>query len=295
MTSTPRTTDVAVSFGTTSDGLTQLRRRWTTPNARAAVLVVHGIGEHSGRYQHVGQVLSDAGFDVLAADTRGFGQSGGRRAFVNVFSEFLDDVEALLAERRSLGLPVVLLGHSLGGLISTAYLVSGRSGPDLAVLSAPALHAKLPLWQRLLAPILGRLLPKTFVPATIAGSLLSRDPAVAEAYVNDPLVIAGSTAGLGKVVLEAMKTTTASLDRIRIPVYVLHGSADELVPPQASAPLADVSGVVRRVWPGLRHECFNEPEQDQVLAEVVSWLDTHLDAQLVAQRGEAPSSGLPST
>ncbi len=291
MTASPSTTHVAVSFGTTSDGLTQLRRRWATPNARAAVLVVHGIGEHSGRYLHVGQVLSDAGFDVLAADSRGLGQSGGRRAFVNEFTEFLDDVEALLVERRSLGLPVVLLGHSLGGLIATAYLVSGRSGPDIAVLSAPALHAKLPAWQRALAPVAGRVLPKAFVPASIAGSLLSRDPAVAEAYVNDPLVVVGSTARLGNVVIEAMKTTTASLGRIRIPVYVLHGSADELVPPQASEPLTHVPGVVRRVWPGLRHECFNEPEQEQVLAEVVAWLD----AQLLAQRGEVPSSGPSST
>lgn len=284
-------TEPTVAFGATADGLTQLRRRWATPRARAAVLLVHGIGEHSGRYLHVGQALSAAGFDVLAADNRGFGQSGGRRAYVHDFSEFLDDVEALLVERRTLGLPVVLVGHSLGGLISTAYLVSGREGPDLAVLSAPALQAQVPRWQRLLAPALGRLLPKLFVPAPIAGSLLSRDPAVAEAYVKDPLLVAGSTAGLGKAVLEAMQTTAASIDRIHVPVYVLHGSADELVPPQASEPLAHLPGVVRRVWPGLRHECFNEPEQGEVLAEVVAWLDAQLDDQL----GDVPSSEPAST
>ncbi len=281
-----RQTEPTVVFGATADGLTQLRRRWATPGARAAVLLVHGIGEHSGRYLHVGQALSDAGFDVLAADTRGFGQSGGRRAYVEDFSEFLDDVEALLVERRTLGLPVVLLGHSLGGLISAAYLTSARQGPDAAVLSAPALLANLPRWQRLLAPVVGRRLPKLFIPSPIAGSLLSRDPAVAEAYVNDPLLVAGSTAGLGKAVLAAMQATTASLERIHIPVYVLHGSADELVPPQASEPLAHLPGVVRRVWPGLRHECFNEPEQHEVLAEVIAWLD--------GQLGDVPSE-LPST
>ncbi|MDA3039620.1 MAG: lysophospholipase [Actinomycetota bacterium] len=286
-----RSMEPTVAFGTTADGLTQLRRRWATPGARAAVLLVHGIGEHSGRYLHVGRAFADSGFDVLAADGRGFGQSGGRRAYVNDFSEFLDDVEALLAERRTLGLPVVLVGHSLGGLISAAYLTSRRPGPDLAVLSAPALQAEIPNWQRLVAPVIGRVLPKVFVPSPIAGSLLSRDPAVAEAYVNDPLVVAGSTAGLGKAILEAMRSTTTSLDRITVPVYVLHGSADELVPPQASEPLAHLPGAMRRVWPGLRHECFNEPEQDDVLAEVVAWLD----ARLVDQLGGMPSSESPST
>ena len=108
-------------------------------------------------------------------------------AYVARFDEFLDDAEALLAERRSLDLPVILLGHSLGGLVCTSYLVSGRPQPDLAVLSAPALDAELPAWQRVAAPMLGTIIPGLKIPADFDGSVLSRDEAVQVAYETDPL------------------------------------------------------------------------------------------------------------
>jgi alpha-beta hydrolase superfamily lysophospholipase len=128
-------TESSTEFSTTSDGLRQLRRRWKPTNeARAAMLLVHGIGEHSGRYEHVGQAFAEAGIDVLAFDQRGFGETGGRRAYIASFSHFLDDIKVLLDERRSLDVPVVLMGHSLGGLIATDYLVSDRMQPDLAIL-----------------------------------------------------------------------------------------------------------------------------------------------------------------
>jgi alpha-beta hydrolase superfamily lysophospholipase len=242
-------------------------------NAKGAVVIVHGIGEHSGRYLHVGAHLADAGYHVVAFDNRGFGQSGGRRAFVESFDRYLDDVEDVLATQRALGVPVVLLGHSLGGLISATYLASDRPLPDLAVLSAPALHAEVPRWQRVLAPLLGRIAPKLFIASKIDGSLLSRDAAVHEAYLNDPLVIAGATARLGAETFTAMAETSAAIARISVPTYVLHGDADRLVPLAASDGVAALAVAERRVWNGLRHECFNEPEQAEVLAELTAWLD----------------------
>lgn len=218
---------------------------------------------------------------MLSFDNRGFGQSGGRRAFVNSFDEFLDDIEDLLAARRELGVPVVLMGHSLGGLMVSTYLTSGRPQPDFAVLSAPALAAEIPRWQRVVAPILGRVLPKLFIKAKIEGEVLSRDVAVQEAYLNDPLVIAGSTAGLGRQVLMTMESTSASLSRISVPTYVLHGADDVLVPTASSEPLEKLPNVTRRVWDGLRHECMNEPEQAQVLAAISDWV--------LAQLGSATS------
>jgi alpha-beta hydrolase superfamily lysophospholipase len=269
-------TEPSIEFASTPDGLTQLRRRWAVPQARAAVLLVHGIGEHTGRYGHVGSWLAAAGLDVLAADNRGFGQSGGRRAYVRHFDEFLDDLVPLLEDRRSLGVPVVLIGHSLGGLIVSAYLVSGRPRPDLAILSAPALAAIVPTWQRLLAPAMAQLLPKVFVRSTIDATLLSRDPAVQAAYLADPLVVAGATGGLAQAVFETMRSTNATLDRITLPTYVVHGSDDGLVPPSASEPLERLPSVERRLWAGLRHECFNEPEKVDVLAEMLGWIDHQL-------------------
>lgn len=267
---------MAVEIGATADGNEQLRRRWPVPDPAAAMLLVHGIGEHSGRYQHVGRFLAERGFDVSAFDNRGFGRSGGRRGHIDDFETYLDDIEERLAERRQLGVPVVLLGHSLGGLMSTAYLVSDRPQPDLAVLSSPALAAEVPLWQRVAAPILGRLRPTLFISSEIDGDGLSRDPEVQRAYTEDPLLVAGATAGLGLQTFQTMQRVVGQLDRLRVPTYVLHGAADPVVPQAASAPLADLDGVTYRVWPGLRHECLNEPEQEEVMGEIVAWLEERL-------------------
>lgn len=267
----------------TRDGLTQLQRRWMPPAdgsagpVKASLLIVHGIGEHSGRYHHVGRYLAERGYDVLAFDNRGHGQSGGPRGHVEHFGQLLDDVEDHVVERRQLGLPVVLVGHSLGGLIAATYVVDGRPTPELLVLSAPALGADVPRWQRLIAPPLSRLWPRIFVKSDIDARLLSRDEAVQRAYRDDKLRVAGSTARLGHEVFTAMATTSAQLDRIHIPTYVLHGQDDQLVPPSASAPLADLPAVTYRLWPGLRHECFNEPEQAEVLGELETWMSAQLE------------------
>lgn len=262
---------------TTHDGLTQLRRRWRpSGDARAAMLLVHGMGEHSGRYEHVGAAFAAAGIDVLAHDQRGYGASGGERGHVDDFDHFLADVELLVADRRSVGSPVVLMGHSLGGLVSATYLVSDRPQPDLGVLSAPALAADVPGWQRIAAPTLGTIVPKLKIPADFDGEVLSRDPEVQRAYEHDPLRVPHSTARLGREIFSAMKETRSSIDRLDVPTYVLHGSADTLVPPSASAFLADHPQVERRVWDDLRHECLNEPERDEVIGEIVTWLDGQL-------------------
>ncbi|MEM7339234.1 MAG: lysophospholipase [Actinomycetota bacterium] len=259
-------------------GATQLQRQWqpASGDPSAAVLLVHGIGEHSGRYDHVGRALALAGMDVLGFDNRGHGQSGGRRGHVEAFSEFLDDVEDLIAERRELGVPVVLIGHSLGGLIAAHYMTERRPSPDLLVLSAPALRAEVPVWQRLLAPILVRLVPRLFVPSNIDPTILSRDEAVQQAYADDPVRVGGGTVRLGHESFGAMERTVAGLSRITVPTYVLHGTDDELVPPAASEPLSALANVTYRLWPGLRHESFNEPEQNEVLAEMIAWIGDQL-------------------
>lgn len=271
-------TDVmmTVETGAASDGTGQLRRRWTAPRPVAALLLVHGIGEHSGRYQHVGRFFAERGVDVAGFDNRGFGRSGGRRGHIDRFEQYLDDIADRLAERRSLGAPVVLLGHSLGGLMATSYLTSDRLQPDLAVLSAPALAAEVPRWQRVVAPILGRIRPTMFIPSEIDGDGLSRDLEVQQAYASDPLLVAGATAGLGHQVFRAMQEVRERLDLIRVPTYVLHGEADPVVPIAASRPLADLDCVTYRAWPGLLHECLNEPEQNDVMVEIHTWLEQHL-------------------
>lgn len=266
------------SHASTVDGLELLVRHWApaaTP-ARATMVLVHGIGEHSGRYEHVGATFAAAGVDVVSYDQRGFGLSEGRRAYVDSFDDFVGDLESFVVRQRALELPVILMGHSLGGLVATTYLLSDRPQPDLAVLSSPALAAELPAWQRTLAPAVGTILPGLRLPADFDGSVLSRDEQVQRAYETDPLRESSSTARLGRETLRAMGAANDSLARLQVPTYVFHGSDDTLVPPSASEPLAALPNVTRRVWDGLRHECMNEPERDEVLAAIVAWLDDRL-------------------
>jgi len=266
-----------IDYGRTRAGTRQLRRQWKAVGAaRAVVLLVHGISEHSARYEHVGARFSEAGFHTVAFDQRGHGHSDGTRTYIDSFSSFLDDVEDHLEIARRQNLPVILLGHSMGGLVCTAYAVSDRPQPDLLVLSGPALGANVPTWQRVLAPKLAQLAPKFFLPSDIDASILSRDPAVQQAYRDDPLIKSGATAKIGAELFAAMESVGASLDQIRVPTLCLHGADDELVPAEVSRPLDGLPGVERRELEGLRHEIFNEPEGPEVLDQVVAWIGARL-------------------
>lgn len=170
----------------------------------------------------------------------------------------------------------MLFGHSLGGLISTTYLLADRPKPDFLVLSAPAISARVPLWQRLLAPPLSRIAPRLFVRVDLDARLISHDLQVQEEYRDDPLRVAGSTARFGNEILTTMAATGAALDRIAVPTYVFHGEEDELVPASVSLPLAELPNVTYRLWPGLRHECLNETSRLDVLAEIEAWLEGEL-------------------
>ena len=154
----------------------------------ASVLIVHGLAEHSGRYEHVGRSWPRPGIDAHAFDQRGFGGSGGPRASIDRWSQIHDDLEERLGAVRSIApaRPLVLYGHSLGGLIALGYVLDGRALPDLLVLSAPAIQANLPL-PRLAVSVLKRVAPNTMLKNTFDADVLSRDPEVGRKYVSDPL------------------------------------------------------------------------------------------------------------
>ena len=160
----------------------------------------------------------------------------------------------------------------MGALIALNYACSDRPAPDLLVLSAPPLAARVPAWQRALVPVLGRVAPNMVLANPIAGEQLSRDPAVGVAYFADPLVQPRSTARLGAQFMSAMRLAGKELDRLKVPTLVIHGGADTLVPTSVSEPLGRLPGVERRVLPGLRHETLNEPEGPEVVAGIVDWL-----------------------
>jgi acylglycerol lipase len=259
------------------DGTELLVRHWTPAREPwADVLLVHGIAEHSGRYEHVGEWLSDAGLDVSSYDQRGFGGSGGRRAWVDHWAQNHDDLEDRLGAARaaSRGRPVFIYGHSLGGLIALGYAVAEppRPQPDGYVLSAPATSSDIPAWKRALAQVLGRVAPGLAIRNAFAGGLLSRDPEIGRRYEADPLNQHSTTTRFGMEAIREQARVRGALARLSVPTLVIHGEDDRLVPPSASEPLADVPGVTRLTYPGLRHEIHNEPEGRQVIDDVVTWL-----------------------
>ncbi|HLZ70541.1 MAG TPA: lysophospholipase [Dehalococcoidia bacterium] len=247
---------------------------------RAAVALVHGYAEHSGRYEHVGQALASAGYAVEALDLRGHGRSEGERATVRTFGLYLNDLRRFLrrVRERHPGKPLFLLGHSMGGTIAALHTIQFQ--PELAglVLSGPALTAR-DRAQRLTAPVfsvLGRLVPGLPL-ARLKAETVSRDPAVAAAYDADPLVYRGRMrAGMLRAFVDALNRIDRGMETIAVPLLIVHGTADELANPDGSRQLyarASSTDKRLRLYDGLAHEVLNEPEKDEVIAELCGWLD----------------------
>jgi alpha-beta hydrolase superfamily lysophospholipase len=278
-----------------ADGTDILVRDWASDSAPgwpwASVLLVHGLGEHSGRYEHVGDQMAAAGLDVHAYDHRGNGGSGGRRGHVDHWSQYHDDLaQRLLAVRAVAGdRPAVLYGHSMGALVALGYLLTDRPKPDLVVLSSPALDSTLAEWKKTLAPTLSRIVPTLAIPNGIDGSTLSRDPAVAAKVGADPLAATASTTRFGAEALAEQERVRREYAGLTLPTLVLHGLDDGLVPAQASEILGSLPNVERRTYAGLRHELHNEPEGPAIVAEIIDWIraKTERRATIPAQSNTA--------
>ncbi|GAA4665941.1 alpha/beta hydrolase [Gordonia humi] len=243
------------------------------------VFLAHGLGEHAARYRHVARVLTDRGYVVVAPDHAGHGRSGGKRLGVTDFSDFTTDLHTVIGAVDVTG-PRFLIGHSMGGAIALSYALDHQDELDGLVLSGPALVPgdELPPIMVKLAPALGRIVP--WLPAAaLPASGVSRDPQVVAAYENDPLVWhSGIKAGLGGALIREMKTFPERLPSLRIPTLVLHGGADVLANPEGSRMVERLAGgddVTVTVYPGLFHEIFNEPEQDEVIGAVADWIVAH--------------------
>jgi alpha-beta hydrolase superfamily lysophospholipase len=280
-----------VSHATVADGTDLLTRHWPADDAAAggawagrpwlSLLLVHGLGEHSGRYEHVGDQLAAAGIDTHAYDHRGNGASGGRRGHVERWSQLHDDLAERLGGVRvaAAGRPVALYGHSMGGLIVAGYCLTDRPQPDLAILGSPGLESTLSRWKLAMAPIAARLLPTLAVPNGVDGSTLSRDPSVAARTAADPLNATASTTRLAAESLtEQARVRALARGGLGIPTLVIHGEDDGLVPVAASAAFEGAPLTTRRTYPGLRHELHNEPEGPEIIEDVIDWLRQQVGA-----------------
>jgi alpha-beta hydrolase superfamily lysophospholipase len=265
---------------TASDGTDLLTRSWTIDDPRYDVLIVHGLGEHSGRWSEPAAHFNAHGGDVYSFDLRGHGRSGGDRVDIENFDRYYEDIAEMAGHTAAgTGRPWVLYGHSLGGLQCAGYLINDTEPhPNLAVLSAPAMAATRGIDNvlKVAASILGTIAPRMSIPSSITGEQLSRDAAVGEAYFADELVETKATTRFGKAVFSEQSKLAGSHGDITIQTLVIHGADDELVQPSASAGLAASGAVERKVYPGLRHEMHNEPESAQVLGDITDWIDRKL-------------------
>ncbi|WIM86990.1 lysophospholipase [Candidatus Mycobacterium wuenschmannii] len=257
---------------------------WTPDSTpRGVVILAHGLGEHARRYDHVVARFGREGLITYALDHRGHGRSGGKRVLVKDISEYTGDFDTLvgIAAKEHPGLTRIVLGHSMGGGIVFAYGVEHPDDYDLMVLSGPAVAAQLAVSPLLgwVAKTMGSIAPGLPLQALDANAV-SRDQAVVDAYNNDPLVYHGKIpGGVARALLVVGETMQQRAPSLTAPLLVVHGSDDKLIPAEGSRRLVESVGssdVELKIYPGLYHEVFNEPEQQQVLDDVVSWLDARL-------------------
>ncbi|MEO8311518.1 MAG: lysophospholipase [Caldimonas sp.] len=279
------------------DGLALVRRDWRSADARGTIVVVHGLGEHVGRYAHVAARLNASRWNVVGYDQRGHGASPGARGRIAAGDDLLADLAAVIDDvRAETGGPLVLLGHSLGGLVAARFVAGALESPppgwqrqvDALVLSSPALDIGMTAARRALLATLEMLTPHLGLGNGLDATGISRDPAVVAAYRADPLVHDRIAPRLVRFLADAGPAVRALAPRWRVPTLLLYAGSDRLVVPAGSAAFAaaaPTSVVTARPFASLFHEIFNEPEQDEVLAILTAWLDTlNLSPTIRSQR-----------
>jgi alpha-beta hydrolase superfamily lysophospholipase len=265
------------------DGLELYYQRWRPEGKPKAVLpVVHGFGEHSGRYGNVVNWFVPKGYAVYAFDLRGHGRSAGPRGYIRAWSEFREDVKKFLdlVHASEPEQPVFLLGHSMGGLIVLEYVLHHPEGLMGVISSGPVLAqvGVSPLLV-ILSKVLSSIAPRFTLNAGLDATAISRDQAVVDAYTNDPLVHGQGTPRLGTEMTKAFEWTQAHAAEMRIPSLIVHGSADRLAPPEGSRVFFEnvtFADKERQVYEDYYHEVFNDVGKERVLAAVEAWIEQRL-------------------
>ena len=254
---------------------------------KSILIVVHGLAEHCGRYMNFVNHFVPLGYAVYGMDHIGHGKSDGARVYVQRFEDFTDTLKTFfdMVKKWHPEKPIFLVGHSLGGLISAVYLLEHQFELTGAILSGPSVKVSDNISSTTIffGKMFSALIPKLGLIGLDATGV-SRDPAVVEAYINDPLVYSGkTTARLAAEVVKEMQRVFAEGSGITLPILIIQGGQDRLVDPSGAQMLYEKiksKDKLIKVYDGLYHEVFNEPEHDQVLSYVEGWLASHLGAQV---------------
>ena len=257
-------------------------REWQVENSKAVVLLVHGLGEHCQRYEPICRDLNQADYVVSSMDLPNHGRSDGVKGHVDSFSVFQNAVLGLYLKIKDAypAHPLFILGHSMGGLITARFFIDHQDKFQGAVLSGPAIETveQPPAWQVKLITVIAKILPKVGITPTVDGAMVSRLPTTVQAYNNDPLINANKLSA--KLLVEFSNTmgeVKKSAQVISLPLLIMHGSEDKLTEPKGSQWLYDnvaSNDKTIRMYEGLYHEIFNEPEGPAIYQEVVDWLDS---------------------
>jgi alpha-beta hydrolase superfamily lysophospholipase len=264
---------------TAKDGHSLFSRIWATPDSKAVIALIHGFGEHSGRYTHVADFFNKNGYSVFALDNRGHGQSGGKRGHAPTYDSYMDDIEVFLnhVATQSAGKPVFLYGHSMGGNLVLNYVI--RRQPALKGVIATGPWVQLAFEPKPILVTIGKLMRSIFPSFSQDSGLnqthISKDTAVVEAYKNDPLVHGKITASASLSLLEAGEFLNNYTGEMPISMLIMHGDEDLLTSQPASEAFAKrVSGpVTYKKWEGMYHEIHNEPQQLEVFNYTLGWLE----------------------
>jgi alpha-beta hydrolase superfamily lysophospholipase len=278
----PGTSDSTLSTFTASDGDNLAMQDWPLPDGvalRGVVVLVHGLGEHAGRYDHVAQCLNSWGFSVRGYDQYGHGESDGVRGALPAPTRLVDDLVDVIdstRKRMESGVPLIVMGHSMGGLVAANMVALGQVPIDGLVLSSPALDPGLNTFQKFLLATLPRIAPNLTVGNGLDPDFISHDPAVVAAYKADPRVHDRISSRLARFIADGGPQVVAHAPHWTVPTLLMYAGADKLVNPagsQAFAAAAPERVVGAHCFDGLFHEILNERESEPVFERLKQWLD----------------------
>jgi acylglycerol lipase len=264
----------------TIDGLLLYAQGWEPETEPVAVVcLVHGLGEHSGRYAHLAAFLNQSGYSVMSFDLRGHGKSGGARGHSPSFEYFMNDIDLLMQAALSQypGKTRFLYGHSLGGILVLNYAL--RRKPQVAGVIATGAGLRTVLEEQTakvaFAKSVGAVLPRLSLPSGLDATMISHDPEVVRVYQSDPLVHDRATLGMAKNTFQAISWAFDHCSEFDIPLLLMHGTDDQIAYARGSQEFAGLVGCdcTLKLWDGLYHEIHNEPEKDQVFAFMLKWME----------------------
>ncbi len=263
----------------TSDGLNIVARYWAAESPRALVLLIHGIGDHSGRFDHVAKLLNRFRFSVIAPDLRGNGRSAGQRGFVRIFDVLLDDIHAAvaIARQRADDLPLFIYGQSMGGLLGIYYAIKRQPNIRGLVATSPALGIAMPAptWKVVLGKSLGVIVPRMSLDTGLDVFNLTDDRKAVEKLVSDPLRHHRITPRMYFGMINAGQQCFENANRLNCAALLMHGGQDRITDHKATEGFSELAGphIGLKIWPDGKHELHNMTNKDEILGHLVQWLD----------------------